>query len=229
MALALATGLVSSGGPSFLNIGRTALVTVLFLVCAVTVLPRLFARYGTAQFNILLSFSPPVYVLAVCLLFVLAAYAARIHLVFGAFSAGLCIGSMDEPRLDAGKSLFRKISLAFFVPLYFAMVGIKIDLIRYFDAGLFLFFLFFATVCAGTGTFLAARYAGGGWRTSLDFAVAMNARGILGVVLASEALNLGIINGTFFSVLVMVSIMTTLAAGFWFRCPFFKQRVLRYD
>ena len=48
-----------------------------------------------------------------------------------------------------------------------------------------------------------------------SLAVAMNARGGPGIVLASTAYAAGIINQTFFVSLVMLSIVTSLVAGSW--------------
>jgi hypothetical protein len=45
----------------------------------------------------------------------------------------------------------------------------------------------------------------------------MNARGGPGIVLATVAFDLGIINETFFATLVLIAIITSLSAGYWFR------------
>lgn len=50
---------------------------------------------------------------------------------------------------------------------------------------------------------------------SRSLAVALNARGGPGIVLASIAYATGIINQTFFVSLVMLSIVTSLLAGSW--------------
>ena len=50
---------------------------------------------------------------------------------------------------------------------------------------------------------------------SASLAIAMNARGGPGIVLASTAYAAGIINQTFFVSLVMLSVVTSLAAGSW--------------
>jgi uncharacterized protein involved in cysteine biosynthesis len=50
---------------------------------------------------------------------------------------------------------------------------------------------------------------------SWSLAVAMNARGGPGIVLASTAYAAGIVNQTFFVSLVMLSVVTSLLAGSW--------------
>jgi hypothetical protein len=45
----------------------------------------------------------------------------------------------------------------------------------------------------------------------------MNARGGPGIVLATVAFDMGIINQTFFVALVLIAIITSMLAGWWFR------------
>jgi hypothetical protein len=51
----------------------------------------------------------------------------------------------------------------------------------------------------------------------VNLAVATNARGGPGIVLASVAYDVGIINGAFFTTLVLVAILTSQAAGAWLK------------
>ena len=48
-----------------------------------------------------------------------------------------------------------------------------------------------------------------------NLAVALNARGGPGIVLASVAFDAGIVDGGFYAVLVMLAIVTSLIAGTW--------------
>jgi Kef-type K+ transport system membrane component KefB len=50
---------------------------------------------------------------------------------------------------------------------------------------------------------------------ALHFAVAVNARGGPGIVLASVSFDAGIIDRSFFATLVMLSVVTSLLAGWW--------------
>jgi Kef-type K+ transport system membrane component KefB len=54
----------------------------------------------------------------------------------------------------------------------------------------------------------------------------MNARGGPGIVLATVTLSAGVINEDFFTVLVMLSIVTSQFAGFWLQRVFHRQRQL---
>jgi Kef-type K+ transport system membrane component KefB len=63
----------------------------------------------------------------------------------------------------------------------------------------------------------AARIARQDWLSSFNLGVAMNTRGGPGIVLATIAFDLGIINEAFFSTLVLIAIVTSIAAGYWLR------------
>ena len=64
---------------------------------------------------------------------------------------------------------------------------------------------------------LAARSAGRDWSEALDYGMAMNTRGGPGIVVASIGLASGIIDNRMFTALVLASLVTSLAAGLWFR------------
>ena len=107
------------------------------------------------------------------------------------------------------------VSFGFFIPVYFAIIGIKLDLIHHFDPLFFLGFLGFACVAKAASVYLGARLSRENRFVSASLAIAMNARGGPGIVLASTAFAAGIINETFFVSLVMLSVVTSLLAGSW--------------
>jgi Kef-type K+ transport system membrane component KefB len=127
------------------------------------------------------------------------------------------VGSMPSEKFKGVKDNIKEFSLAFFIPIYFAVVGLKLDLIYNFDLTFFLMFLLFAVIIKTAGTFIAAKVAGKDNLSSLNLAVAMNTRGGPGIVLATVAFDIGIINEIFFVTLVMVAIVTSLMAGYWFK------------
>ena len=108
----------------------------------------------------------------------------------------------------------RTFSFAFFIPLYFAMVGLRLDLVRSFSP---FFVLFFAVACVAkyASVWVGARIAGESAAGSRNLAAALNARGGPGIVLASVALGAGIIDQNLYACLVLLAILTSLAAGSW--------------
>ena len=101
------------------------------------------------------------------------------------------------------------------MPIYFAIVGLQLDLIQHFDLGFFAWFLVFACVVKSASVYLGARLAGESPRGSRNLAVATNARGGPGIVLASVTFAAGIISEEFYAALVMLAIVTSMLAGTW--------------
>lgn len=152
--------------------------------------------------------------------------------VFGALVAGVCVGRVrhradaaagpaadgpaeGEPADLPGRTAVRDVSLSFFIPIYFVIVGINLDLRHYFDFYFFLWFLPMACVVKSVSVWLGARLAGRGRRDAVDFAMAMNARGGPGILLATVTLGAGVINERFFTSLVLLSVITSQLAGMW--------------
>lgn len=217
VALAIATGIVSTNSLSVSKIITTVLITIGFFGLALLVMPRLIRFSSGLRYNLLVKSSASGYVLFICFLFSAVANVLEINIVFGAFLAGIIIGVMPHEQFGKAKEHIKDISLAFFIPIYFAIVGLKIDLIYHFDVFFFLGFMIFATALAATGTLIALKLAKQDWLSSFNISVAMNTRGGPGIVLATVAFDLGIINQTFFVTLVLIAIVTSLLAGYWFK------------
>ncbi|MAU01602.1 MAG: sodium:proton exchanger [Anaerolineaceae bacterium] len=217
IALAIATGLVSTVAVSVSGIISTTLITILFFGLTLFAMPQLIKLVNNLRYNLLIKSSVSGYVLFICFLFSAIASILNVNIVFGAFLAGIVIGLMPDKTFEKEKKHIKEISLAFFIPIYFAIVGLKIDLIHHFDLRFFLGFLLFSTLFETLGTLLAAKLIKIDNLSSFNFAVAMNTRGGPGIVLATIAFDLGIINQTFFVTLVLIAIITSLMAGYWFR------------
>ncbi len=217
VALAIATGLVSGTAVSASNITSTIVITLIFFVVALFVMPNLIRFTNKLRYNLLIKSSVSGYTLSICFVFAALASILDVNIVFGAFLAGVVIGTMPDQKFGKVKENIKEISLAFFIPIYFAVVGLKIDLIHHFDIIFFLGFLLFTTIFESFGTLAAARIVKKDWFSSFNLAVAMNTRGGPGIVLATVAFDMGIINETFFVTLVMIAILTSLLAGYWFK------------
>ena len=217
VALAIATGLVSTNALSFSEITSTVLITLLFFIIALFILPRLTKFINGFRYNFLIKSSTSGYILFICFLFSAIASVLEVNVVFGAFLAGIVVGAMPQEQFGKAKEHIKDISLAFFIPIYFAVIGLKLDLIYHFDLLFFLGFFLFATSFQTMGTLLALKLARQGWLSSINMAVAMNARGGPGIVLATIAFDLGIINQTLFVTLILLALATSLMAGSWFK------------
>ncbi|WP_322723302.1 cation:proton antiporter [Streptomyces phyllanthi] len=136
--------------------------------------------------------------------------------IFGALMAGMAMAEQeDEETGSPGLSAVRGFSLAFFVPIYFALVGFRLDIVHDLDLTFFTWLFVAACVIKFCSVWAGARLSGKSRSWSTHFAVAMNARGGPGIVLASVTFGAGIINGKFLVALVLLSILTSQLAGAW--------------
>jgi Kef-type K+ transport system membrane component KefB len=135
--------------------------------------------------------------------------------MFGALAAGMVAGRAIRRQGVWMPKTFEWGSLKFFVPLYFALIGARLDLIHHFDTGYFVVFLTFACVVKAVSIYTGARAAGEPHSASLNLAAALNARGGPGIVLAAVSFDAGIINENFFAILVLTAVVTSMAAGSW--------------
>ncbi len=217
VALAIATGLVSTQAYSIVDITYTVGLTITFFGVSLLIMPRLVEFISHSKWNFLLRSSGAGYILFICFLFSAVASILDVNVVFGAFLAGIVVGNMPDGQFQKEKMHIKEISLAFFVPLYFAIVGLKLDLVRHCDSGFVLGFFLFTTVFAMLGTMIAAKFVKKDWLSSVNLAVAMSTRGGPGIVLATVAFELDIINETFFVTLVLIAIISSFVAGAWFK------------
>ena len=135
--------------------------------------------------------------------------------LYGAFLAGIVVRRATGEAGRAMSGALTSFAFAFFVPIYFALVGLRLDFVHSFQLVPFVVFLAFACVVKAASVYAGARVAGEPHRGSLNFAVALNARGGPGIVLASVAFDAGIIDERFFTTLVLLAVVTSLMAGSW--------------
>ena len=127
------------------------------------------------------------------------------------------MGALPDEPFARIRDRISNVSLGFFVPLYFALVGARIDLPAYFDARLVVAFVAVTSAVKIGSVLLAAMAGRRDALTSLHLGVAMNTRGGPGIVLASVAYGYGIIDGRMFVALVLASLLTSAFTGVWFR------------
>jgi Kef-type K+ transport system membrane component KefB len=215
--LAVATAVQHGQAADAAGIARVAAITLVFVAVSLIFGPtvvRAVGRAGIAQFS---EAALTGYALLLCLAFVVVASLLSVNVVFGALVAGLVIGRFPSPHLAPVKQRIADITIWFFVPIYFALVGLRLDLAHEFDWRLTLLFVAATTAVKLASCVVAARIGGAGWGRALDYSVAMNTRGGPGIVLASVAHAAGIIDDRMFTALVLASILTSLATGLWFR------------
>ncbi len=192
-------------------------VPVAFIALALLFGPGLFRWTSRFRYNLLAKGSPIAFLLVFMLVMAGVCVYLSVTPMFGAFIAGMIAGKTGGwgRRSEHAHEAIKSFSFAFFVPVYFAIVGLKLDLIRAFEPGFFLLFLIFACGAKSLSVYGGARWAGENRHGARNLAVAMNARGGPGIVLASVAFDAAAISESFYVILVMLAIVTSLVAGSW--------------
>ncbi len=134
--------------------------------------------------------------------------------MISAFLAGYCVGHTRNPIRNQ-LSFVESFGMANLVPLYFAIVGMSVNIVRDFNLGLIFGFLIWSSVIKMASVFLAAKLYFGVPAQSLHYAVAMNTRGGPGIALAGLALGLGLIGPPTFLALVFASFATAGVTEAW--------------
>ncbi len=203
---------ISPGSPA--DLVYHVLATLAVLAAALAFGPRIYRAAERWRLNLIRKASPVAYQLVIMLGATLLCLFMGVEGFFGAFVAGIAVGAAPEVSPEALRSI-KSFSFAFFVPVYFAIVGLQLDLLRGFSVGFFMLFLVLACAVKAGSVYIGARLAGETNASSWNLAVALNARGGPGIVVASVTYAAGIIGQSFYSVLVMLAIVTSLLAGSW--------------
>jgi Kef-type K+ transport system membrane component KefB len=215
LALAVATGMATKTALSAKQMSYHLLATVSFFVLGLTIVPRLVKRINKSRFNVIAKHSPAGYAIAVLLAYCVAAGALDVSLVFAAFLAGFAVVHRKRRLFAEALDAIGKVSFAFFVPVYFAIVGLKLDLIRGLSLRMMAAFIVGSCAVKIASVSLAGRFAGFRGLDLVNLAITTNARGGPGIVLASVAFDAGIISPKFYTTLVVAAVLTSQMAGAW--------------
>jgi Kef-type K+ transport system membrane component KefB len=173
-----------------------------------------------AEFSILIVFGLALAVLAEAL---------GMHFLIGAFTAGVLF-----TRQVVGKETYelltqqtRALTVGFLAPVFFASIGIHLDIGALLAAPVFLILLLLAATAGKViGSGVMARLSGFSSRDSLAIGSAMNARGAVEIIIADIALRAGLFERPvptppaidyLFSAVVIMAIVTTLGSPFALR------------
>jgi Kef-type K+ transport system membrane component KefB len=214
-ALAVATALA---GKAVLNPRQMVyhlFATFAFFALGLTLLPRAVKRINKARMNVLARHAPVSYALAVLFAYCILAGALDVSLVFAAFLAGFAVVHKKRRLFAEALEAIGKVSFGFFIPAYFAIVGLKLDLVRGFSWAMLAAFLIGSCAVKILSVSLAGRLAGFRGLDLINLALTTNARGGPGIVLASVALDAGIVSNSFYTTLVLAAVITSQMAGAW--------------
>jgi len=158
---------------------------------------------------------------AFVIVFVLAfssiAEAMGLHFIIGAF-----LGAILLPRTIFAKGDFIKvkestsgITMGFLSPVFFATLGLSMNITSLTNFPLLFMVLTVSFLSKILGGYLGGRVARLDRATSITIGMGMNARGIIGLVIANIALQRGFIDISVFSILVLMALLTTIFTPFF--------------
>jgi Kef-type K+ transport system membrane component KefB len=168
-----------------------------------------------AEFSLLIAFGLALAVLAELL---------GMHFLIGAFTAGVLFtrNVIGEERHRQIQTQTEALTLGFLAPVFFASIGIHLNVEVIIEAPLFLLaLLVVATVGKLAGAGIAARLGGFSRQHSVAIGAAMNARGAVEIIVADIALRAGLFQHPdppppaidyLFSAVVFMAIVTTIAS-----------------
>jgi Kef-type K+ transport system membrane component KefB len=206
---ALATVGVSTG-----LVSRSVLYLVGFVLVAF-VLARPLVRWVMRLADRSEQHGPTMAVAVITIMLAAAAtQALGMEAMFGAFIAGIIIGSPNAANQRKLAPL-RTTVLWVLAPLFLATAGLRMDLTTLAHTTTALTALAILTVAiAGkfAGAYLGSRLSRIGRRESLAMGAGMNARGVVEVVIAMAGLRLGVLNTATYTSIILVAIVTSLMA-----------------
>jgi len=135
-----------------------------------------------------------------------------LHSFLGAFVMGIALAGAYA-RQPEPFGIIGDFAYAAFTPIFFVSMAISADFVAGFDAGLVALVTLVAFLGKIAGVYAGGRIAGMESRQALAVGCGLNARGILGIVMAAAARDAGLIDLRLFVACVLMCVITTMAAG----------------
>ncbi|MFC1615543.1 cation:proton antiporter [Patescibacteria group bacterium] len=157
------------------------------------------------------------FAIIVGLFFAFFAEMMRIHFIIGAYLAGLMVreeitGTILFNKL---KERFNVITNGFLGPLFIIYITFKVNFSALGEAPLMFFAIFIAAFVGKVlGAGIGAYIGGMKFKDSLTVGYGMNGRGTVELILAIVGFELGILNQSHLTILVLVAFLTTLIVPF---------------
>ncbi|HEV2121143.1 MAG TPA: cation:proton antiporter, partial [Chloroflexota bacterium] len=210
LVLSIVSAIGREGEVSGLAILFIALQAFVFLVVVTLLGTQLVHRYGSLIPRLRIRNAP--FVVAIAVSLGLAVLASRIGLaaIIGAFLAGMAFAEKSEEFQLEHRALP---VYELLVPFFFVITGTQVDWRLFIDPSIIGLALV-VTALAIAGKFIACGLSawGMGGRQMAIIGVGMIPRGEVGLIVASVGAALGVIPSQIFSVVVLMSVLTTFVA-----------------
>jgi Kef-type K+ transport system membrane component KefB len=214
-----ANNLSQKSGELSSSIGDHILYNGIFIAVALAVMPAVLRKLSRARWNVIAQQSPVAWMLAVFLGYVGLASAMNVTTAFAALLAGYGImggmKSTEQAYFAAPMRSIADLAHTMFIPVYFALIGFKLDLAQTLNPVMLILFMLGTSAAVFLCVGLAGKFAGFSRLDLINLAITQNARGGPGIVMATVTYQAGIINVEFFTTLILTAVLTSQACGFW--------------
>lgn len=156
--------------------------------------------------------SATAFLLVILLLVTSAGMALGISAFLSAFAAGIIASALKKSNEPSSLEL-KQFSYGFFIPLYFGIVGFRINLIHDFSLAWLGILLLAFTLCKFGAVFAFTRLQKFELRKSLQYAITLSAKGGPGIVIATTALDAGVITAKLSNLMIIISILSSALVG----------------
>jgi Kef-type K+ transport system membrane component KefB len=194
---------------------RVALIVAFATAMMVVVRPLLRRYLAPDDMGAPLTTRSLAVVLAGAMVSAAATEAIGIHPIFGAFLFGLAMPRKGTTMLRADvQDRVGQIS-GLLLPIYFVIAGLQVDLSRLHVAELTQFGAILLVAVAGKfgGTYLGARLGRLPRRPATALATLMNTRGLTELIILGIGLQIGLLDGSLYSLMVAMAVVTTVMTG----------------
>ncbi len=200
-----------------MEVWQTVLLTLAFAIVTLTVIKLAIDR-GLSALNQKFAGTGSNMTIAMMMCFAGAIFTEYIgiHAIFGAFIMGIAFGESVHFS-ERSKEIIHQFVTNIFAPLFFVSVGLKVDFIGNFDLLITLIVIGVAFISKIAGGYLGGKAGGLTQRESLAIGFGINARGAMEIILATIALQAGLINEPIFVALTIMAILTSITSGHFIR------------
>lgn len=225
LILSMIAGAAANGAVRAADLGFTVGALAVFILAAAFLLYpilRVAVRITSERFKT--PDSDLVLIIVVTFLCAAATERIGVHPVFGAFVAGLVLHQVPGLRHEAVVRL-ESFTFSVLAPIFFGIVGLRVDLWHLGGGWMLLIVLVVACVGKLVGCSLGAYWGGLTFWEGASIAVAMNARGAMGIVVATIGLSLEILTPQMFAIIVVMAIVTSFLAPVGLRLTMPRMRI----
>ena len=141
------------------------------------------------------------------------AQALGLEAVLGAFVAGIVFGQVPY-LIDETIDRLESITFGIFAPIFFASAGLQVNIQEFSDPGILILtvsLVLIAFSSKAAGGYIGSRYfAKSDHWTAMLFAVGINTRGTIQIIIASIGLTIGLLSKDMFSIIILISILASI-------------------